>query len=154
MLINNRLDRSFGKAGIFPGIILIVFGCLGILYFWPVILIITGAFFVFTHSGVMIDTEKRKIRLYQNLFGVIKTGKWVPLNQFTGLTIIPVKRYSRVMSMSNRSTTLEEKDFRIFLLNKKHKPEIVIKKCKTPEDARDRIDELALWLKLPVYSLK
>ncbi|NQU87088.1 MAG: hypothetical protein HQ541_15130 [Mariniphaga sp.] len=112
------------------------------------------SFILFTHSGIQIDTEKRELRMFQNLFGIFKTGKWISLDQFTGLATVPVKSYSKIMSMSNRSTTMEENDFRIFLINKKHNPDFPVKKCKTLDDAQDRIDELSLWLKLPVYSIK
>ena len=154
MIINNKLDYSFGKPGIFAGVILMVLGGIVILHIWPVVLVFMGAFMTFTHSGVQMDTEKGKIRLYQNLFGIIKSGKWRPVIQYTGLTIIPVKRLTKVMSLSNRSTTLEQEDIRIFLLDKNHKPDIPVKKCKSLADGQDRMDELSLWLKLPVYSPK
>ena len=154
MLITNKLDRSFGKFAFMPGVIILILGCLTILKIWPVLFIITGAFIAFTHSGAQLETEKKEVRLYQNLFGIFKTGKWQSLNLFKGLTIIPVRRLSRMMSMSNRSTSFVENDYRIFLVNKSGKPEFPIRKCKTLEDAHDRIDELSLWLKMPVYTVK
>jgi hypothetical protein len=57
-------------------------------------------------------------------------------------------------SWSNRSAQVEESDFRIFLVNKRNRPDAVIKICKTRDDAQQSIDELSLWLKMTVYSLK
>ena len=152
MIITNKLDRSFGKSTFFPGIIFLVSGSLLIFLIWPAIMALAGAFILFTHDGVQLDTEKREVRPYQSLFGIFKTGKWIPLDRFIGLTLVPVKRVSKIMSMSNRSTSIEENDFRIFLVNPHRKPDFPIKKCKTADDAQDRLDELSLWLKMPVYS--
>jgi hypothetical protein len=154
MIINNKLDRSFGKFAVFAGLIVFISGCLTITYIWPVFFILVSSFIIFTRSGIQIDTEKRQVRLYQNLFGIYKTGKWKTLDLYKGLILIPIKRYFRMASMSNRSATVEEQDFRIFLVNKMNKPDFPIKKCKTLEDAQSRIDELSLWLKLPVYTIK
>ena len=152
MIITNKLDRSFGKNTFFPGIIFLITGTLLVFLIWPAIMALAGAFILFTHDGVQLDTEKREVRPYQNLFGIFKTGKWIPLDRYIGLTMVPVKRVSKIMSMSNRSTSIEESDFRIYLVNHHRKPDFPIKKCKTADDAHDRLDELSLWLKMPVYS--
>jgi hypothetical protein len=154
MIINNKLDRSFGKFAVFAGLIIFISGCLTITYIWPVFFILVSSFIIFTRAGTQIDTEKRQVRLYQNLFGIYKTGKWKSMDSYKGLILIPIKRYFSMASMSNRNTTVEEHDYRIFLVNKFNKPELAIKKCKTLDDAQDRIDELSLWLKLPVYTIK
>lgn len=154
MLIDNKLDRSFGKVAFMPGILIALLGCLTIIQIWPAILIPVGLFISFTHSGAQINIKKRQVRLYQNLFGFYKSGKWKSLDLFNGLTIIPVKRYLKFWSMSNWFTSVEEPDFRIFLINRMKKPDFPIKRCCTLEDAQHRIDELSLWLKLPVFTIK
>ncbi len=155
MVINNKLDGSFGKVGLASGLLLIVAGIISIIFTtgWTVVLIILGAFISFTHSGTQIDTNKKKIRLYQNICGVIKTGKWYKIESFKGVTVTPFNRITQMRSFSNQQTTLEEHDFRIFILNKKVKPVYPIKKCKTKEEALHELDELALLLQLPVFSI-
>lgn len=154
MIINNKLDRSFGKFAVFAGLIIFISGCLTIKYIWPVFFILVSSFIIFTRAGIQIDTEKRQVRLYQNLFGIYKTGKWKSMDLYKGLILIPIKRYFRMASMSNRSATVEEHDYRIFLVNQKNRPDAVIKICKTRDEAQQSIDELSLWLKTTVYSLK
>ncbi|MBN1819901.1 MAG: hypothetical protein JXR31_07690 [Prolixibacteraceae bacterium] len=154
MTINYKLDKSFGKAFSIQGLILIAFGFIGITSIWPVLFIILGTLLFFSYSGVEINTETHKLRFYHKLFGIFKTGKWDSINKYHGLTIVPYKKFSRIFSRSNRSVTIEESDFRIFLVNKNNKPEFPIKKCKSVDDAQDRIDELSLWLKLPVFTIK
>jgi hypothetical protein len=56
--------------------------------------------------------------------------------------------------MSNRSITIEEKGYGIYLVDHKNKPSLLIKKCKILDDAQRRIDEYSLWLKMPVFAIK
>ena len=153
MIINNKLDRSFGKVGFVSGLILIIAGLVSIKSGFTIILVFLGAFIAFSHSGVQIDTIKKRIRLYQNIFGVFKTGKWQPIKKFHGVTYSPFNRITQMASLSNQHTTLEEHDYRIFILNKKIKPVYPIKRCKTKDEAQAQLDELSLLLKLPVYSI-
>lgn len=153
MVINNKLDRSFGKVGLGSGLILIIAGAITITTGFTAILIVLGAFIAFSHSGVQINSNKKRIRLYQNICGVIKTGKWQALEKFHGVTVSPFNRITQMRSLSNRQTTMEEHDYRIFILNKNKKPDFPIKKFKSREEAMQELDELALLLKLPVFSI-
>lgn len=152
MIINNKLGKSFGKGFSIQGLVLIALGIITITSVWTVVFILLGALLFFSYYGVEINTGTREIRFFHKLFGVIKTGKWSPLDKYIGLTVVPVKRVSWIYSRSNRAVSIDENDYRIFLINKNNKPEIAIKKCKTVDDATDRVDELSLWLKLPVFT--
>lgn len=151
--INNRLDKSFGISMLFPGILFIIFGLVFIIFsYWTIILVIIGALIAFSHTGVKIDIENKRVMFYQNFFGIIKSGKWETLEKYIGLTHLPMNHIHQVKSLSNRSTSIVEKDFRIFLVNKSKKPEFPLKKCKTKEEAQREMDILAIKLQLPVYS--
>jgi hypothetical protein len=139
---------------VFPGVLLILTGILTIQFYWPVVLILFGWLLALSRSGVTIDTQKREIRFYQNWLGIFKTGKTKSLNLYHGITLIPVKTVSGMASWSNRSTGIVEHDYRIFLVNHRNRPDAVIKICKTRDEAQRSIDELSLWLKMTVYSLK
>ena len=153
MIINNKLDRSFGKVGFGSGLILIVAGIVSVIATpFTSILILLGAFVAFSHSGVQIDTRKRRIRLYQNICGIYKTGKWVSIERYEGLTVSPYNRITQMRSFSNRVSTLEEHDYRVFILNKSIKPDFAIKRCKTNDEAMKEMDDLSLLLHLPVFS--
>lgn len=116
--------------------------------------LLLSLFLLTSYSGINIDTTKRMIRPYNIFFGFIKTGKWESIDKYIGLTLIPMRRVYAVYSRSNQQNISTEKDFRIYLVNKAKKPSIPIKKCRTPEKAQNCIDELSIWLKLPVYTVK
>ena len=88
------------------------------------------------------------------VFGLFKRGKWLPLEKFKGLTLVPMKKVTSVYSRSNQQNTSVKNDFRVYLINNAKKPAYPLKSCKTREDAQNSMDEFAIWLKLPVYSIK
>ena len=157
MIIDNKIEKAFGRNAVFAG---------GIFFAVALVLFIAGRFLagglimiasgfvIFTFSGVEIDTEKQLIRQYNQWFGLIKTGRWKNLHAYLGITLIPFSRKESMASWSNRTTAVKRTDYRIFLVNKARKPAFVIKRCPFPEEARDSLDEFSLWLKLPVYSFK
>jgi hypothetical protein len=64
-----------------------------------------------------------------------------------------MKKVQRMYSRSNRSNTSSKNEYRVYLVNARKAPAVSIKKCKTPEEGQRCLDELAIWLKLPVYSI-
>jgi hypothetical protein len=117
-------------------------------------IIILAAFFTFSYSGVEIDTANRRIKQYNKIFGFVKTGKWIHLDTFLGLTLIPMRKVNSIASRANLTTSTMTKDYRVYLVNKAKKPAFAIKKCKNREQAQNSMDEFSIWLKLPVYSIK
>jgi hypothetical protein len=142
---------------VFFGFIFLVPGILGIIiqnWIFSGINLFIAWFLFLSYSGVEINTEKKVFRNYTKLFGLIKTGKWKPVNHYMGLTLVSMKKVYTMYSRSNRRNTSSEKDFRIYFVNKAKKPAIPIKICKTLEQAQNSIDEFSIWLHLPVYSVK
>ena len=119
-----------------------------------IILFVLAWFCLITFSGVEIDKETRTFRAYTSYFGFLKTGKWKPIDEYVGLTLVPMKKVFTMYSRSNRRNSSFENDFRIYLVNRSKKPAIVVKICKTREQAQTSIDEFSIWLKMPVYSVK
>ncbi|MDD4109555.1 MAG: hypothetical protein PHH93_12625 [Prolixibacteraceae bacterium] len=157
MIIENKIESIFGRNASFAGYLFFITG-LGLFflkYFISGGLIIVGsAFVIFSFSGVEINTSKKKIRQYDKIFGLVKTGKWKSLSMYKGLTLIPFTKIESMASLSNRTTSNIETDYRIFLVNQLLKPAMAIKRCETLDDALCSIDELSIWLHLPVYSIK
>lgn len=157
MIINNKLEyiltgpKAFAASlFIFAGIIIVFMGHVvsGVSISFFVVLLLTS------YSGVEIDTANQRIKQYNKLFGIIKTGKWKDLNSFIGLTLIPMRKINTIASRGNITNTTIKKDYRIYLVNKAKKPAFAIKTCKNREQAGNSIDEFSIWLKLPVYSVK
>lgn len=157
MIIDNKIQKTFSGPLVFLGLTFLTIAVVFVLnYKWilgPLSFILAG-FFLFTYSGITIDTEKRMIKPYYMLFGFVKRGKWESLENYAGLTLIPMKKVYTLYSRSNRVSETEKKDFRVFLVTKSKKPAFAIKVCKTREDAQNSMDEFAIWLKMPVYSKK
>jgi hypothetical protein len=135
---------------VFTGLVIIWMGQ----FFLGIAIVILAAFFLTSFSGIEIDTDKREIKPYNQLFGIIRTGSWKKTDAYIGLTLVPMKRVSTIASRANLTTSTVHKDYRIYLVNKAKKPAIPIKICKTREQAQNSIDELSIWLRLPVYSIK
>lgn len=121
---------------------------------------IAGGFFLFiagflfaTYSGTEIDTKQRRFREYNCWFGLFRTGKWEPLDNYKGITLVSMNKVYRMYSRSNRVNSSSQKEFNIYLVNNKKRPAIVLKKCKTHQQGKNSLDELSIWLKMPVYSI-
>jgi uncharacterized membrane protein len=155
--VDNKIERAFGRTAVFAGMIFLIAGILMFIagvYIIGAVTVTLAVFVVFTDAGVELDTEKRRIRMYNNWFGFIRTGKWKSLREYIGVTLVPFSRWESMSSWSNRTTTTKTTDYRIFLVNEARKPAVAIKKCKTRETAQNSLDEFSLWLKIPVYSVK
>lgn len=157
MLIDNKLSKFLPGPYIFIGFAFLVPG-LFLLYSQQWIgtsfLLLIACFLLLTYSGVEINTAKKEFREYNCWFGVAKTGEWHTLDIYRGVTLVPINRISRMYSRANRINTSSEKEFRIYLVNKSKKPTVLLKICKTYQQGQASLDELSLWLKIPVFSIK
>lgn len=157
MIIDNKISKTLNGPTIFLGI---TFLFLGIVFIsqknWIVgtAFLILATFLFLTYSGIEIDTENHTIKSYYNLFGIIKKGNSESLNQYKGVTLVPMKKVRSTFSQSNRQVSTSERFFMIYLVNKDNKPSIPIKKCKTQEQAQNSLDEFSIWLKKPVFSVQ
>ena len=157
MIIDNKTGRILSGPSVFMGITFLVTGLIFIInkaWITGIISLTIASFLLLSYSGVQIDTEKRKVKPYNRYFGFIKAGKWRPINNYLGVTLVPMNKSQTIYSRSNRVNTSNRKEFQIHLVNKAKKPALAIKKCKTPEAAQNSLDEFAIWLKLPVFSVK
>ena len=157
MIIDNKIDKTIDGPSIFLGITFLVMGIVLLLtsnWIFGIISSLIAFFLFFSYSGINIDTEKRTIKQYNNIFGIYKSGKWESLENYIGLTMVPMRKIYTVFSRSNRSNVSYEREFRIYLVNKRKKPAIPLKKCKTLDRAQNCMDEFAIWLKLPVYTAR
>jgi len=157
MIINNKIDRLLTGPKIFVALIFLLTG-VAIAFIGNITIgagiVILAVFFMTAYSGVEVDTTNHRIKQYNSFFGCIKTGKWQNIDAFIGLTLVPMRHVNTIASRANLTNSTVEKDFRIFLVNKAKRPAFAIKVCKNKEMAQNSIDEFAVWLKLPVFSIK
>lgn len=150
MIIENRLEsRSFGpfasSTGIFlftGGLIISFFSLMGLL------IAIVGAFIAFTSTFTIIDTEKRRIKHADYLFGVLPVGKWIDIQPDMKLGLKTVKRGYVGYIRGTQPYDIKYRDTRIFLFDSHNKQIMAIKKFKTPESARAELGDLSSLLGL------
>ncbi|WP_297097781.1 hypothetical protein [uncultured Draconibacterium sp.] len=157
MLVSNKISRTLEGPYRFIGFYFVVVSAMSLYeQAWIIFSIhaVVGWFLLGSYSGVDIDTEKQRFRSFNMWFGVLKTGKWEPVAKYLGLTLISMNKVYSLYSRSNRNITSKKKEFRVYFVNTKKRPAIAVKKCKTNDEAQRCMDEMAIWLHLPVYSTK
>lgn len=129
MITNNKLDKSFGPAGTSAGMFLFITGLiLTCFYFSGLILVLIGAFVGFTSSSTLIDYNTKRVKFSNNIFGIIKTGKWLQIDPSMKIGIRESNQTYRAYSMGNRTLDVTQKDFRLILFDFQKKEMVPLKK--------------------------
>lgn len=151
MTTNYKLDKVFGPVGTAAGFILIIAGLI-MTYQSPIalILVVIGGFIGFTDTSSVIDLEGRRIRMSNNIFGFIRTGKWMNIEPDMRLGIERPGMVWRSYSRSNRSITISNKEIRIFLYDSNNRKVMPVMKHKTYQTARAELMNLSQELGLKV----
>ena len=80
MIENKKFEKSFGPVGIFAGVVLFVTGIILIIFHLSgLILLLIGAFVGFSSTSTLIDYENKRVIFSNNLFGIIRIGKWLKI---------------------------------------------------------------------------
>ena len=128
-MINNRLDKSFGPVGSFSGIVVFIAGLVSVYFsLFAFILVLIGAFVGFSYSSTWIDMERQRVRFSNNIFGLIKTGPWVQIENNMKIGIKKSNQVWRSYSRSNRTLDIANEDYRLILYNLEGKMVMPIKK--------------------------
>ena len=53
------------------------------IHYWLSLSLFLDFFIAYTYNGTLIDTDKKRVKSYTSLFGIIKTGNWISADQFT-----------------------------------------------------------------------
>ena len=104
MVIKNRLDKPFGPMAAFAGIVMFIAG-LAATYFalTGLILVLIGALLGFTSTSTLVDTDKKRIKLSNNLFGILPVGKWIDIKPGMKVGLKKIRSGYRAYSRSNRT---------------------------------------------------
>jgi hypothetical protein len=147
VLCNNNHGKFFGPAQVYMGYTFIVLGLTCTIYSFSVLLlVIPGAFLAFTYTGTMIDFENKKVRPYTNLFGILRTGKWIEAAQFSGFKIMKSNRRYTSYSRGNVQLDMNISDISLLLINKNSTRKVLLKRYKSFEEARKGMEELKITL--------
>ena len=153
MILKNKLDKSFGQAGSAAGLLLFVVGLIA-LFFSNIglVLFLLGAFLAFTYTGTTFDTDKKRIRNTEYVFGLIPHGKWIDIEPDMMLGIKKWTQWFKVFSQSNKSLDLIDNDYRIVLYNFENEEIMAIQKFKNQEAAKKEIEHLTTLFGLNILS--
>jgi hypothetical protein len=141
MVRNNNLGKFFGPSASYMGYVFIACGIFAAFYsLLALTLIVPGVFMLFTYDGILIDTDKKRLKPYTALFGLFKTGNWINADQFTRFSII--KSTKKYTSYSRGSVRFDMKvsDIELLLTNRNGTKKIVLNKYNNFEEARKEMD--------------
>lgn len=122
MLIKYKFEKSFGPVASFSGILIFFAGLAAIFYsLTGIVMILLGAFIGFTYSSTYIDFENRKVMFSNNLFGIIKTGKWISIDDEMKIGVSSANKVYRTYSRSDRTLDIKVKGKKAFLIDRNGK---------------------------------
>jgi hypothetical protein len=149
MMVNNKLDKSFGPVGALSGLILFVVGIvMTCFYFSGLVLVLLGAFIGFTSTSTLLDFENKRVKFTNNLFGILRIGKWVGVEANMKIGIKDSNITWQSYSRGNRALENNTRDFRIVLTDSGEKEIMEIKKAMSFEAAKSDCETLANQLGL------
>ncbi|MDD4148458.1 MAG: hypothetical protein PHE33_00350 [Bacteroidales bacterium] len=144
MVINNKLDKTFGPIGSFAGVVILLLGIYSCFYSWiGVTTVIVGCFLAFTNTSTQIDFANKRTKFTNNLFGIFKVGYWTEIKPEMRLEVTKTTRSKLAFSQVDDSQTQSVKDFRIMLLNEKNIPIMALKKFDKIDDAKVELIQFA-----------
>jgi hypothetical protein len=149
MIENNRFEKSFGPVGTTAGAIVFAAGLiLSFTHLSGLILILIGAFVGFSNTSVQIDDENKRVKYSNNLFGCIRTGKWLRIDPAMILGMKETNVIWRSYSSGNRTLDISKPEHLIILYSSDNKEIMSIKKTKSREDAVVELERLKKRLDL------
>lgn len=145
----NKLDKPFGPAGTAAGLVLFFVGILTVSHsIFSFFLILIGAFFGFTTTTSVIDTDKKRVKLSNNLLGVLRIGKWINIEGGMKIGIRKSSQVWQTASWSNRVLKIRNDDFRIILFDFDEKEIIPLQKAISRNEASTELAKLSRELGL------
>lgn len=144
-----KLDKSFGPVGSSAGFALFIAGiAIVFVSLFGLILIVAGAFLAFTSTGTIIDFDTKRIKFLEKWFGIIPIGKWIQIEPHMKIGIKNSKMIWSAYSRGNRSIDVEEKDFRLILLDDENREIMPVLKAETLDSAIAKLEMICIKLKI------
>lgn len=143
MIVQNKLNKSFGPVGSFSGIIVFVLGLIATYSsVYMLSLVFVGAFVGFTSSATFIDFEQKRAKFSNNIFGIIRTGKWIAIETDMKIGLNISNQVWNAYSQGNRGIEVDEKNIQIILYSSNKQKIMPLKKLKSLDTAKEEIIKL------------
>ena len=155
MIIQNKLDKTFGPFGSSTGFFLLIGGVIATFFsVFGLIIVLIGSFVAFTSTSVQIDTENRRIKYSDNLFGIIRIGKWIDVKPDMKLGLKKSHRGYVGYIMGTQPLGIHENDIRIILYDSNNKKIIPVQKSDSVESSKNELINLSSILGILPYGIK
>jgi hypothetical protein len=129
------------------GIITIYFSWFGL------VIAVVGAFVAFTTTSTSVDSNNKKIRFSNNLFGIIPAGKWVDIKPDMKLGLEKHHRGFMGYIRGTQPVSIHYKDIRIYLYNSDNKQIMPVIKCNYLQSSVRELNILSTQLGLDVIRI-
>jgi hypothetical protein len=126
------------------GILATCFSIFGLL------LVIIGAFAAFTSTSALIDTDNKKIKYSDNLFGIVPVGKWIDIKPDMKMGLKKSHRGYVGYIRGIQPVGIHYNDIRIVLYDSDNKQIMPIKRFESWETSKNDLLNLSSQLGLPV----
>jgi hypothetical protein len=145
----NKLDKSFGPVGSTAGIAIFVAGIAASYQsMFGLVLVLIGAFVGFSSTSTLIDSDKRRIKFSNNLFGILRTGKWIAVTSGMKIGIKKSNVNWRAFSRGNRTIDIADSDFRVVLVDQDEHEIMPLLKSGSADKAIAELEKLCTLLNL------
>lgn len=155
MIIQNKLDKTFGPFGSSTGFFLLIGGVIATFFsVFGLIIVLIGSFVAFTSTSVQIDTENRRIKYSDNLFGIIRIGKWIDVKPDMKLGLKKSHRGYVGYIRGTQPLGIHENDIRIILYDSNNNKIIPVQKSDSVESSKNELINLSSIFGILPYGIK
>jgi hypothetical protein len=149
MIIKNKFEKTFGPFGTSTGFFMMILGIVATYFsFFGIFIVVIGAFACFTSTSTIIDTDNKKIKYSDNLFGIIPVGKWIDIKPDMKIGLKKFHRGYRAYIRGTQKIGIHYNDIRIYLYDHDNKQIVPISKCVSQESSFNELDKLSSLLGL------
>jgi hypothetical protein len=149
LIIKNKLDKTFGPFGTSTGFFMMILGIVATYFsFFGIFIVVIGAFACFTSTSTIIDTDNKKIKYSDNLFGIIPVGKWIDIKPDMKIGLKKSHRGYRAYIRGTQKIGIHYNDIRIFLYDSDNKQLVPINKFDSYESSKNELNNLSSLLGL------
>jgi hypothetical protein len=143
MVIENKFDKTFGPFGSSTGFFMMLGGLIATYFsIFGIIIAVIGAFAAFTSTSTFIDTDNKRIKYSDKLFGIIPLGKWVEIKPDMKLGLEKSHRGYVAYIRGTQPVDIHYNDIRIILYDCNNKKIMPVQKSKTFETSKNDLNKL------------
>jgi hypothetical protein len=129
-------------------------GIIATFYSWfGLVIAVVGAFAFFTTTSSIIDSDNKKIKFSDNLFGIIPVGKWIDIKPDMKLGLEKHHRGFMGYIRGTQPVSIHYKDIRIYLYSADNKQIMPVIKCNSYQSCVKELNTLSSQLGLGIIRI-